>query len=124
VLITVLVNGGGTYYLLTRWDLQSTSSQPRSQELAPMLARPRSSVDTPMGGGMVTADRSLAPASNSLTCGEFNSNMSGSRCVLTGCLYWCDVRGSLQVDQDSCAPALSVRCTALGQSMCRLGMQV
>ena len=69
VLITVLVNGGGTYYLLKFWGLQASQGgeEPRSSmELAPMLSS-RWSHGSPTA--VLTTEHNLHhPSSPTVTC--------------------------------------------------------
>ena len=75
VLITVILNGGGTYYLLKRWNLQAgaVGSAGQARELDPILSGGRQP-STPMGA------HEMSLGSPPVTCG-FASSTNGSRCV-------------------------------------------
>lgn len=69
VLITVLVNGGGTHYLLERWELQQSAARmERSQELAPMLADGNTSHPVQTGESSLPGSPSSFGGSRCVTC--------------------------------------------------------
>jgi hypothetical protein len=91
VLITVLVNGGGTYSLLKRWNLQDNDAQPSSRcgfELAPLHG------STPTNG-----DLAQPVGSPPVSCNAFGTSNLASRCAPCAGLQF-------QSERDSGAPAL------------------
>lgn len=88
VLITVLVNGGGTYHLLKRWKLQGDDEPRHSFEMMPMLSNRGSdtSAAASQAEHMFQPDTPLASSTGAFAAVQVNSRFAlpwfSWRCIL------------------------------------------